>query len=72
MIVAPKFKFKKTSEDSYEVSLNGQVLGEVYKSWHRLGGQGWTFKEKHYSQMGRTRYEAAYYLWQLRKKEEKR
>lgn len=32
---------KRTSEDSYEILVNGSCIGSVYKAWHRLGGSGW-------------------------------
>ena len=37
---------KRTDEDSYAVLNAGVFIGEVSKSWSRLGGKGWTYSNK--------------------------
>ncbi len=41
-----KITKKRTSEDSYEIFVNGQSIGSVYKGWHRLGGSGWLISNR--------------------------
>lgn len=60
-----KIKFKKVQFQeflSYEVRVDGVLVGEVYRAWFRLGGNSWTHTRVAgigYS----TRLEAARYLW---------
>jgi hypothetical protein len=43
-------------EAIYEVLLGGKVVGQVWKGWSRLGGQGW--QTRHGGGSSRTRHTA--------------
>jgi hypothetical protein len=53
------FKFLRLNEDTYDVHHyeHGRI-GQLSKSWHRLGGAGWTTPGKN-TQLGKTRQDAA-------------
>ena len=42
-----KPKFKRKSEDEYEVSVNGKYIGDVFTTWRNPGGNGWTYSGAH-------------------------
>ena len=57
-----KFSFHRISEDEYEVFLNRNKIGTVYRVCNRLGGFGWGWGEP----FGvKTRLEAAERLYGL-------
>ena len=43
-------KYTRNSEDSWTVLRDGVPIGEVYRAWSRLGGNGW----KHTGQLAGT------------------
>lgn len=58
--------FEGTSEDSYKVSVCGFEVGEVFKGWSRLGGNGWTHNLQVSPRTWKTRKEATlslFYKW---------
>ncbi len=51
-------KMKKITAGEYQVIEGGQLLGTVFRSWHRLGGRGWAHSEHPSVQAGKTLREA--------------
>ena len=52
-------KFRKISEDRYEVRSDGELLGTVWKAWARNGGWGWAWSGARSHTVEPTRKEAA-------------
>ena len=57
--VMAKPTFKRVDEDTYSVHVAGERIGEVYRSWARLGGWGWGWSDQDVHLVRKTRREAA-------------
>jgi hypothetical protein len=59
--MSEQFTFVKEREETYRVLVDGTEIGKLTKTWHRLGGNGWSIPGKS-TQLGKTRQQAAFRL----------